>query len=262
MKTVFLIGGTAESKVILRELQNIPVKVIITVKTKYGKDILGIKESDKNVKVLIGKLTKIEIFNILKENKIKVLIDSSHPYADEITRNCIDTCVILGLRYIRYERDKLKTDYNKLRKFKSFYKCAMYLRDYKENILITVGSNKLEVFAGNISDFKNKIYIRVLPYSSILKKCENIGFSVDKIIAMKGPFSKEMNLNIFKDYNISTIVTKDGGKNDGINEKIEAARELGIEVILIERKKFDYEVVFNDIEKLIDYLVELIVKEL
>ena len=60
--------------------------------------------------------------------------------------------------------------------------------------------------------------------------CEKNGICGKQILALQGPFSVEMNEAILKQYHINCLVTKRSGKNGGYQEKIEAAKRLGISV--------------------------------
>ncbi|MCG8482457.1 MAG: precorrin-6A/cobalt-precorrin-6A reductase [Clostridia bacterium] len=51
-------------------------------------------------------------------------------------------------------------------------------------------------------------------------------------------------------------MTKNSGQEGGVNEKIKAAKEKGIEVLMLNRPKIAYPNVFNDMDQLIDALKE------
>ncbi|MBR4759307.1 MAG: precorrin-6y C5,15-methyltransferase (decarboxylating) subunit CbiE, partial [Lachnospiraceae bacterium] len=57
----------------------------------------------------------------------------------------------------------------------------------------------------------------------------------DHIIAMHGPFTKELNEAVMEQYEIRHLITKDGGVSGGFPEKIEAARNAGVSVHVITR---------------------------
>lgn len=56
------------------------------------------------------------------------------------------------------------------------------------------------------------------------------GYEGRHIIAMQGPFSAEMNRAHLREYNCRFLVTKDGGKTGGFEEKLKGAQEAGAEV--------------------------------
>ncbi len=68
----------------------------------------------------------------------------------------------------------------------------------------------------------------------------DIGLSPRNILAIQGPFSKEMNKVMIKDYNIQFLVTKASGRAGGFKEKIDAALESDIKVLVLRRPDIIY----------------------
>ena len=52
---------------------------------------------------------------------------------------------------------------------------------------------------------------------------------------MQGPFSREMNVAMLKSVGAKYLVTKDSGAAGGFPEKVAAAREAGVKLIVIGR---------------------------
>lgn len=84
-----LILGTSEGRDILSYLNEFTDNILVTTATAYGGELL----KDYRYKILNDKpLNEEELFNILNENKVKILVDASHPYALEISNNAIEVC--------------------------------------------------------------------------------------------------------------------------------------------------------------------------
>jgi precorrin-6A/cobalt-precorrin-6A reductase len=62
-----------------------------------------------------------------------------------------------------------------------------------------------------------------------------LGIPPKDIIAMQGPFSKELNMAIIKSYEITGVISKDSGLEGGTEEKIAACIESKVPLILIKR---------------------------
>ena len=62
-----------------------------------------------------------------------------------------------------------------------------------------------------------------------------LGFEGKNLIAMQGPFSKELNAAMLRQYDCRYLVTKDSGKAGGFEEKIQAATECGAIPVIIGR---------------------------
>ena len=52
---------------------------------------------------------------------------------------------------------------------------------------------------------------------------------------MQGPFSRELNEALIRQFQISAMVTKDGGISGGFPEKVQAARNTDIRLLVIRR---------------------------
>ena len=79
------------------------------------------------------------------------------------------------------------------------------------------------------------MFPRVLPLAESLEQCRAAGIPAGSVIAIQGPFSRELNLALMEQFSISVLVTKDGGKAGGMPEKLAAARERGARVVAIRR---------------------------
>ena len=80
-----------------------------------------------------------------------------------------------------------------------------------------------------------RLYPRVLPVEESLLACRRAGVPTKNIIAMHGPFSQKLNEAILEQYRIRWMVTKDGGSAGGFGEKVSAARNTGISLVVIGR---------------------------
>ena len=236
MLKVLVVAGTADARHIIDELSKLEVNVTATVATRLGKDLLG---GCKDVNVREGRLTLEGMIGLIEEIKAGCLVDASHPFAREVSENAVEACKRTCIPYLRYERPKTVVSGKGVIRVGGFEEAVNRLRDYEGNVFLAIGSSKLELFAG-IPDFKGRIFARVLPDSKVLEKCERLGLDAGSIIAVKGPFSEAMNIEMLKHCNASVMVTKDSGDTGGNAEKINAAFKMGIPVIMVERPDIDY----------------------
>ncbi len=246
---ILLIGGTKDGRDLAKDILNSNFKVLASTATKYGKDLLG---EHPNLTVIYGKKDYNDMIGVIEHNNIKCIVDASHPYAENISRTAIKVAKDKNIPYLRYER--LETEISGVVRVKSYNEAAEVLKDTTGNIMLTIGSNNLEVFS---KLGINRLFVRVLPSSVVLEKCEKLGFSPKNIIAIQGPFFKEFNREIYRQFDIEFVITKDSGEEGGTRNKIEAAIEDGIKVILIERPKIYYGAIYSEKSKIIDRLNNL-----
>ena len=99
-------------------------------------------------------------------------------------------------------------------------------------VLLFTGSKDLAALTSRIED-PSRVFARVLPNEESLIKCREAGLSGKQIIAMQGPFSKEMNSAMIRQTGAAAILTKESGRAGGLAEKLEAAGECGAAAIVI-----------------------------
>lgn len=233
-KPVLVFGGTSEGRKLAEIFNANNRKCTICVATDYGEKLLPKSE---NVNVICGRMDCNEICMLLGEdNKYSYVIDATHPYASVISENARNACIKTNTAYLRLLRSETGSNiYNDgIKIFPDALQAAKYLDKTTGRILLTTGSKELPVFCGGIRD-KNRITARVLPSAKAIEACNNTGLEGKQIIAMHGPFSREINIAIIKQTGAAFIVTKESGNAGGFQEKIDAARETGTEVILIKR---------------------------
>ena len=71
------------------------------------------------------------------------------------------------------------------------------------------------------------------------------------IVAILGPFSKELNKALLNTFKADYCIMKDSGDVGGSLEKVLACRELGIKAIIIGRKDEEISIDLETIEKII-----------
>lgn len=247
---IWVIGGTKDSRDFLEKIVKSTTDIIVTTATEYGGKLL----ENLPVKTLCKKLTYSMMVDFVKENSIDKIVDLSHPYAMEVSQNAIDVSKELQIEYFRFEREEISFLPQKYIEFDNIESLVEYLEGVEGNILVTLGSNNIPHFSKlkNLGNF----YFRILPKWDMVKKCEDVGVLPKNIIAMQGPFSKNMNKAMIEQYDIKYLVTKQAGDTGGEREKIEAADEMNIEVVFLTRPKVEYPSCYSDIDKLFKRVIE------
>lgn len=251
---ILVFSGTKDGREIVYKLRDKDYKLIVTTATDFGKSLY---EEEIGLRVISKRLDYYEMINLIKENSIKLVIDATHPYAEKVSENIFKSCKYLGIELFRYQRKESSLDeFNNVIEWVNDYEAAANrLGEIEGNILLTTGSKTLDVFVNKVES--ERLYPRILPSSEILKKCEDLGMKPSNIISMQGPFTKEMNIELIKKYDIDILVTKESGKVGGTSQKVEAAKQMGIPVIIISRPEINQEFVFESIDELIDKVCEI-----
>ncbi|MCX8131191.1 MAG: cobalt-precorrin-6A reductase [Clostridia bacterium] len=256
MARIMVIAGTADARELISELLKHGTEVLATVATGYGRELL---DTHPKLEVNTGKLNSPEMKTLISDRRIDCIVDASHPFAREVSVNAIEAGNEEGIPYIRFERACLNTEVDNIIRVKDFEAASYEASKIAGNIFLTIGTNNLKYFKEKLPDFSKRVFARILPDSRMILKCEEAGLTAGNIMAIKGPFSVEMNLEMLKHCNASAIVTKESGETGGTEEKLRAAAIMGIPVILIERPEIDYGTKVSSVEEVLK-LVEGIVK--
>ena len=248
-----LILGTSEGRKILSLLNNHTEDIFVSTATEYGGEIL---KSYKYAYLNTKPLPFDELVDTLREKGVNKLVDASHPYAIEISKNAMKACEILNIEYIRYERP------SSVEKFKG-EKYIIEVKDYDElydklkniegNILNTTGSRNLDKILS--MKLENRIIHRVLPSIKVMQECFDKGIKVEDLIAIKGPISYEFNCAFIKEYKANAMILKDSGVEGGTEEKLKSCIDNCIYALVVGRKSVEYKKAFYNVEDLVKYLV-------
>ena len=235
MYDVILFGGTDEGHKIADFLVRENINHIVCVATDYGARLL----SGANVRT--GRMTEDEMRAFFRKENARIVVDATHPYADAVTANIKAACECKYIRVLRGD----DTDLGK--RFASVADAVSYLKNKSGNIFITTGAKEI----GSFSPLRERSRARVLPSEESLAMCCAAGFEMSRVICMQGPFSKELNAALLREYDIKFLVTKSAGKNGGFKEKADAAAETGAELIVIDRPQREDGVTLEEAENLI-----------
>ena len=76
---------------------------------------------------------------------------------------------------------------------------------------------------------------------------------------MQGPFSRELNRAMYEKYKANVIVTKNSGTIGGTDAKFQAAADLELPVVVIDRPVLDYPNLahtFEEVKQFVDSVME------
>ncbi len=237
---IWIMAGTGDSKKIIEKLKN-DYSMIITTATTLGKKYIS------NYKNVISKsMTNNDMTEFIDKKKIKLIIDATHPFAYEASKNAINAAKTKRIVYIRYERKK--TILKKAVLFNNFKDSADFLNNEKGNILLTIGVKNLNQF----SEIKReRLFVKILPVLESFLECEKQNILQNNIIAMNGIISEKLLRAVIKEYNIKHLLMKDSGIEGGTDLKIKACKLEKIKAYVIKRKQIKYPEVYSSINKLI-----------
>ena len=255
MKKIVIFAGTTEGRRLSEILTEAGIAHTVCVATEYGEIVMQEQmemtetaQADGRPLVNLhrGRMDREQMQIFLRDGGFEIVVDATHPYARVVTENLRGTVDTLHSPekeaqlpiYLRLEREisgaaESEDNAANILYFENNEDCARALENTEGNILLTTGSKELAAYCafGRLHD---RLYVRILPARESLELCMDQGIKGRQILALQGPFSTEMNAAVLKQYNIRHMVTKNSGRNGGYQEKLEAAKMLGIPVYVIE----------------------------
>lgn len=223
-KTVLILGGTTEARA-LADLINkdYPERV----KTIYS---LAGRTRPRRVagEVRIGGFGgKQGLSDYIKINHIDFVIDSTHPFAEKITKTAKSVCDDLHLPRLIVSRPPwTQPDGANWHRVSSLEEAAKILPTLSRFPLLTTGRGSLEKFSGLDG---LHFYVRVLDKSDKplpLKKATEI--------VARPPFDLESEKKVLTEYKIDCLVSKNAG-GEQTRQKIVAAMDLSLPVVMVDR---------------------------
>ena len=230
MNKLCVFAGTTEGRKLVELLAGQTISVTACVATEYGETLMSRAD---NLTVSAKRLTEGQMEALFLTERFDMVVDATHPYASAVTENIAAACAATGTQYLRLLREIAAAPEDAVF-VPDIPAAAAYLSGLEGNILLTTGSKELKQFA-SVRDFETRVYARVLPMEESLRLCREAGLKSAHILAMQGPFSKEMNAAMLKSVGAKYLVTKDSGAVGGFDDKIAAAGEAGAKLIVIGR---------------------------
>jgi precorrin-6A/cobalt-precorrin-6A reductase len=248
---ILFLAGTSDARALALEIKQAGFELLATVVTKNAAHELR----EHGIKVHVGRLTDQEMARFIEQYEAQAVVDASHPFAEEASKNAIQGARRTNVPYIRYERESQQFENAGLITVDTYEQAAEAAAEKKGVIMLTTGSKTLQVFSEKLLHLPDtRVIARMLPRRDNMEKCEQLGFSQKNIVAIQGPFTKEFNKALYKQYGVTLMITKESGKAGSVDEKLEAAMELGIETIMIKRPKIEYGTVYSNFSDVIAHL--------
>lgn len=217
-----IFGGTTEGRMICEFCANHAIPIRYCVATADGARPV---EALADINIYVGRLSASEMADLLSDDKPLLLIDATHPYAAEASKNIAAAARRLNcalLRVARKSGEEQGCVY-----FDDIRSLLFWLKQQSGNIFVTTGSNHAKAFT-ELKDFQSRVWLRILPSLDSLRLCLSFGYRPERLICMQGPFSKELNRALFRAANAKILITKNSGEIGGFQEKVHAAKSLGM----------------------------------
>lgn len=163
----------------------------------------------------------------LKAEGITHLIDATHPFAAQMSRNAVEACAATGTPLIALERETwAAAEGDRWTHVPDLASAVAALGDTPRRVFLAIGRQTLDAFA--VAPQHHYLLRLVDPPT------EPLPLPRAEAVIARGPFTVEGDRALLADHQIEAIVAKNAG-GTGAEAKLVAARELGLPVILLDR---------------------------
>lgn len=222
---ILILGGTTEGRV--------AVRVLDEAARPYYYSTRGDSQhiASPHAITLTGGMDNVEMEEFCRDKGIRLMIDAAHPFASRLHATVAQVSRTLDLPVIRFERLYPPRDSD-----------IIWCRDFPDavNRLRSLGITRLLALTGvqTIADLAQwwqegdvECWFRILDRPESRRLAIRQGFPSDHLV----PYDGDDPYGLMKRLHPEAIITKESGLSGGFEEKLHAARRLGIRILAIER---------------------------
>lgn len=229
MVEILLFGGTTEGRVLAEALKRKGIPAMVCVATEYGESLL---EGGGSLAVHAERLDEAAMTALMVAQRPRLVLDATHPYADDVSRSIQNACAAAGCDYRRVRRESQMEE--GCLSFPDMAALIGWLAGQPGVIFSSLGSKEARALR-EVPGSEERLWLRILPSRKGLEDCLEAGFPARHIICMQGPFSQELNEAMFRAAGADILITKESGRAGGFAEKLAAARNCGMTVAVLAR---------------------------
>ncbi|MGY4161375.1 MULTISPECIES: cobalt-precorrin-6A reductase [unclassified Bradyrhizobium] len=222
MMRALILGGTADANLLAAAIARAGIEAIYS----YGGRTAA--PAEQPLPTRIGGFGGVNgLADYLDREAITHVIDATHPFAAEMTRNAIAACAQTGTPLLALERAPwVRTSGDRWIEVADIAAAVAALPESHTNVFLAIGRQHIAPFSAKP---QHAYTLRFVDPPG-----ETLPLPDAEIIVSRGPFTLENELEMMRERRIAWIVARNSG-GTGARAKIDAARALDLPVIMITR---------------------------
>lgn len=220
---LLILGGTGEAAALAHRLSRIETLDVVTSlagRTRAPAAVPG--------KTRTGGFGGAEgLARYLSEKSVDLVVDATHPYAARISENAALACAAVRVPRLMLSRpawsEQPKDRWVRVPDART---AARVLPDMGRRVFLSTGRQDLTPFAGLPGLWFLVRLVEAPP--------EPVPIDNGELILGRGPFAVEDEVALLREHGIDVVVSKNSG-GQATYGKIQAARQLGLPVVMIDR---------------------------
>ncbi|QIP10654.1 cobalt-precorrin-6A reductase [Bradyrhizobium symbiodeficiens] len=221
MTRALILGGTADASLLAAEVARAGLGAVYS----YGGRTRA--PADQPLPTRIGGFGGVSgLADYIRSENITHVIDATHPFAAEMSRNAVAACAQTSTPLIALERAPwTRAPGDNWIEVADVSAAAAALPEAPAKVFLGIGRQHIAPFAAKPQHTYTLRFVD--PPDALLP------FAADVVVS-RGPFLLNGELEMMRERGIGWIVARNSG-GDGARAKIDAARVLGLPVIMISR---------------------------
>ncbi|MBO1325714.1 cobalt-precorrin-6A reductase [Acetobacter sp. TBRC 12305] len=219
---ILLLGGTTEASQMARVLADAGMDAVFSYAGRTG------SPAPQPLPVRIGGFGGAEgLAAYLRTARITHVIDATHPFAARMSHNAVRACKAVGIPLLAFERAPwLPARGDCWHAVPDMAGAVAALPAAPARVFLAIGRQSVAAFAA------------CPQHDYLLRLVDPPGTALPlpraNVVIARGPFTREGDLALMRAHGITHVVAKNAG-GVGARAKLDAARMLGVPVIMIDR---------------------------
>jgi precorrin-6A/cobalt-precorrin-6A reductase len=220
MTRSLILGGTSEASALARALAEVGAEAVFSYAGRTDAPV------GQPLPTRIGGFGGVAgLVEYLRAEGIGAVVDATHPFAAQMSRNAVEACAAAGVPLIGLQRPEWRAQAGDLWSQVADIEGAIAaLPDRPSRVFLAIGKQNLSGFAARPHHYLLRLVDP--PLAKPLPDCT--------VVLARGPFDLAGDLALLREHRIEVIVAKNAG-GSGAEAKIIAARQLRLPVVMIGR---------------------------
>ena len=242
MRKLLLLGGTSEARQIAAALAGSQKQF------EAALSLAGVTSAppDLGIPVRIGGFGGAEgLADYLTKNDTKVLVDATHPFAAQISANAVEACRSTGVERLMLWRPAwMPSEGDDWREFNGWPELIAALPD-GARVFMAAGQNGIKA----IDEDPRLADGRIICFARAIEEPREVFHGVEFIKSQPAKAWQE-EAKLFQEKSITHLVAKNSG-GEANRAKLDAARKLGLPVLLLARRAPPEGPLFETVEDIV-----------
>ena len=241
MRNILILGGTTEASALAKALAERGERAVLSYAGRTG------NPRAQPVPVRVGGFRGADgLAAFLKAGAFTHLVDATHPFAATISANAAAAARDAGAAHLRLTRPEWQAaEGDSWTHVPDVAGAVRALDGPGRRVMLALGRMHVEAFAAQP---QHHYLLRFVDAPDVPPALPRHHLLVDR-----GPFTLEGDLALMRDHGVDLVVAKNAG-GEGARAKIDAARMLGLPVIMIDRPAMPEARTVHDVSEVLAWI--------